>query len=181
MSTIPAGWYPDPSNESQQRYWNGSQWTANTAPIAPAAPTASAFPAAPGQAYAHWGQRVGANLIDSLLLFPTNLIANAFLNKPLIAGCFYLISVGILIWNQVFRQGNTGYSVGKQILSIKLIAEGSGQPLGPGFAFLRQLGHIADMIACGIGYLWPLWDEKRQTFADKLIKSVVVVEPAPKK
>lgn len=28
----PAGWYPDPQESSLQRYWDGSQWTTNTAP-----------------------------------------------------------------------------------------------------------------------------------------------------
>ena len=37
----PAGWYPDPQNPGQQRYWDGSTW----ASAAPAAP-----PAAPGVA-----------------------------------------------------------------------------------------------------------------------------------
>lgn len=26
-SSIPAGWYPDPSNAAQQRWWDGTQWT----------------------------------------------------------------------------------------------------------------------------------------------------------
>lgn len=52
MST-PAGWYPDPSEASQQRYWDGSQWTQETqsaqdhAPGAPAhQPEAAAEPQA---------------------------------------------------------------------------------------------------------------------------------------
>jgi hypothetical protein len=43
----PAGWYPDPQDGIQNRYWDGSQWTGHTVPrdptAAPAAPT-SAFP-----------------------------------------------------------------------------------------------------------------------------------------
>jgi uncharacterized protein (AIM24 family) len=35
MST-PAGWYPDPSNAAQQRWWDGSQWTEHTHPAAQA-------------------------------------------------------------------------------------------------------------------------------------------------
>ena len=36
-SAAPAGWYPDPQNPGQQRYWDGSAWGA-TAPAAPPAP-----------------------------------------------------------------------------------------------------------------------------------------------
>jgi hypothetical protein len=25
-----------------------------------------------------------------------------------------------------------------------------------------------------VGYLWPLWDEKRQTFADQIMKTTVI-------
>ncbi len=28
----PAGWYPDPENSAQQRYWSGSEWTDSYAP-----------------------------------------------------------------------------------------------------------------------------------------------------
>lgn len=36
-----AGWYPDPHNASQQRYYDGTQWTDHYAPTAGAAPTES--------------------------------------------------------------------------------------------------------------------------------------------
>lgn len=42
----PAGWYTDPTNPDQQRYWDGSTWTGHTAPGASAAPH-PAEPAAP--------------------------------------------------------------------------------------------------------------------------------------
>ena len=42
-------------------------------------------------------------------------------------------------------------------------------------SFVRQLLHIVDSI-CYIGYLWPLWDRKRQTFADKILKTVVLIQ-----
>jgi hypothetical protein len=31
---VPAGWYPDPNNGQLQRYWDGTRWTENTAPLA---------------------------------------------------------------------------------------------------------------------------------------------------
>jgi len=37
-----AGWYPDPSDPYTLRYWDGTQWTAHTAPTGGAAPGAGA-------------------------------------------------------------------------------------------------------------------------------------------
>ncbi|MFD6816070.1 MULTISPECIES: GmrSD restriction endonuclease domain-containing protein [unclassified Microbacterium] len=35
MSTPPAGWFPDPENPKQTRWWDGQQWSAQTAPPPP--------------------------------------------------------------------------------------------------------------------------------------------------
>ncbi len=43
-------------------------------------------------------------------------------------------------------------------------------------AFGRDICHILDSLACYIGWLFPLWDAKRQTFADKIISTVVIPE-----
>ncbi len=52
MTQTPAGWYPDPSQAGQQRYWDGTAWTEHVQPdaataAAPATPAAPAAPAAP--------------------------------------------------------------------------------------------------------------------------------------
>lgn len=76
-NTPPAGWYPDPEQAEQQRYWDGTQWTEHRAPgagtSAPAAeaeatdPAASWGAAAPGSGDSSWstpaqagGQQWGA-------------------------------------------------------------------------------------------------------------------------
>lgn len=43
----PAGWYPDPQNPGQQRYWDGTAWAASVPPPAPAAPSAPVAGVAP--------------------------------------------------------------------------------------------------------------------------------------
>lgn len=59
MSNVPAGWYPNPDDANQIRYWDGEQWTFNTAPAVAQEPSTatrvSAVPAflpppAPGAA-----------------------------------------------------------------------------------------------------------------------------------
>jgi uncharacterized RDD family membrane protein YckC len=87
-----------------------------------------------------------------------------------------LLAIGIAIWNRCFKQGRTGQSIGKKVMGIRLVDEHSGRPIGPGMAFVRELAHYLDG-AVYIGYLWPLWDDKRQTFADKILSTLVVEVP----
>ncbi|MBX3092641.1 MAG: DUF2510 domain-containing protein [Cryobacterium sp.] len=46
MTMTPAGWYPDPENTTQLRWWDGAQWTENrsASPVANAATPYSASP-----------------------------------------------------------------------------------------------------------------------------------------
>jgi hypothetical protein len=41
--STPAGWYPDPSDARQQRYWNGSEWSDQIAPFPPPSPVDTAM------------------------------------------------------------------------------------------------------------------------------------------
>jgi uncharacterized RDD family membrane protein YckC len=156
---------------------------------------------APALDYANWFKRVGAYLIDALLTslagFPlwigygiligsttTTTNPDGTTTTTVDGGGISLLlilvgvitSVAFFVWNTCMKQGRTGYSIGKGVLGTKLIAEQTGQPIGAGMAFVRYLCHILDSI-CYVGYLWPLWDAKRQTFADKIMKTVVINQP----
>jgi uncharacterized RDD family membrane protein YckC len=148
---------------------------------------------APGSgALASWAQRLGAGLIDYVALMIPYYICFAIYissNKPvtidpttgavgggpsgagvaaILIGALYALGIGL--WN-LYRAGTTGQSVGKKVVGIRLIREDNGQFVGFGGAFVRGLAHALEF---GIGYLWPLWDAKNQTFADKLCHTVVV-------
>ncbi|MEZ5096598.1 MAG: RDD family protein [Nocardioides sp.] len=140
-------------------------------------------------AYSHWGKRVGAYLIDALLGGLASIplwigyfmwlvaAADTATTDPVTgqtqltegpsAGALGLMVIGALtalafwIWNTCLKGGGTGYTIGKGVLGIKLVKEATGQPIGAGMAFLRQLAHFFDGL-CYIGYLWPLWDAKRR-------------------
>jgi RDD family len=53
------------------------------------------------------------------------------------------------------------------------------QPIGFWLSLVRQLVHWVDQMACYIGFLWPLWDHKRQTFADMITSTVCVPLNSP--
>jgi len=91
-----------------------------------------------------------------------------------------VVLIAVQIWNSAFRQGSTGQSWGKQVARTRLIDEWTGRPLGAGRAFLRLLAHLFDSAACYLGWLFPIWDRpKRQTFADKIMHTIVVPADEP--
>jgi uncharacterized RDD family membrane protein YckC len=87
-----------------------------------------------------------------------------------------VLSLVFNIYNNIIRQGRTGYSFGKAAVGIRLLKESTGQPMGAGLCFVRQLAHYVDSLVCYLGWLWPLWDAKKQTLADKIMGTVVVVQ-----
>ena len=147
----------------------------------------------PSAPLADWGPRVGAYLIDGLVssiplligygVFIANVAERAKHTYPddqpeayaiivLVIGL--LISFGIGLWNRVFRQGKTGQSVGKSALHLKLVDANTYQPVGAGKAFLRELLAGIFNNACFLNLLWPLWDDKKQTWHDKVVTTYVI-------
>jgi uncharacterized RDD family membrane protein YckC len=86
----------------------------------------------------------------------------------------FLISLGLGLWNRVFRQGKTGQSVGKSALHIKLVDNTHFQPVGAGKAFLREFLSGLFNNACFLNLLWPLWDDQKQTWHDKVMSTYVI-------
>jgi uncharacterized RDD family membrane protein YckC len=87
------------------------------------------------------------------------------------------ISLAFYVWNSIIRQGRTGYSLGKTVVGIRLLTISTGEPMGAAMCFVRQLAHYVDSLVCYLGWFWPIWDSKRQTFADKIVRTVVVIQP----
>ena len=126
-----------------------------------------------GVPLADWANRVLAYLVDGLVILPLYIVANIFLQMgtfgALVAILLELAMIGVIIYNRI-REGQTGQTVGKRVLGLALVGEGDQRPIGGGRAVVRSFAHIVE---CGIGWLFPLWDVKRQTFADKLMGTVV--------
>ncbi len=98
-------------------------------------------------------------------------------NSPIGVAAFclsILVGLAYLVWNYGYKQGTTGSSIGKSVLKFKVVSEQTGQPIGFGMSVVRQLAHLVDGAICYVGYLFPLWDAKRQTIADKMIKTICV-------
>jgi len=190
----PGGGYPPPPPPSGGGYQPPPQAVAGYPP-----PPAAGGPALPKEAYTPWLTRVLAWLIDFIpvailegigygLLLGTQETACLTDTSEYDLGEFcatgastlgqasfiitWLLSIAYLVWNYGYRQGTTGSSIGKTIMKFKVVSEKTGQPIGFGMSIVRQLAHIIDGAICYIGYLFPLWDAKRQTIADKIMTTI---------
>lgn len=193
----PPGGYPPPPPPSGYPPPGG----ANPPPQAVTGypPPAQPVQALPTGAYTSWFTRVLAWLVDSIPIFVLQGIGYALLLGTQETACITdgseyqlgefcatgastigqlaitvtsILTLAYVIWNYGYRQGTTGSSIGKSILKFKVVSEKTGQPIGFGMSIVRQLAHLIDAAICYIGYLFPLWDAKRQTIADKLISTV---------
>ncbi|WP_439663225.1 RDD family protein [Lentzea sp. HUAS TT2] len=141
----------------------------------------------PPTGYAEWGSRFVGYLIDiaaptvvTVILYYVIVGIAVGADAPglaLLAIPIWLANLGFIIWNTVIKQGQTGQSIGKKVAKIKLISEETMQPLGGGTTFVRQLCHVVDALPCYAGFFAPLWEPKKQTWADKIMKSIVVNAP----
>jgi uncharacterized RDD family membrane protein YckC len=88
-----------------------------------------------------------------------------------------LVILGLLVVAVLYIRalGRTGQTWGRKIAGVRVVRQDNGQPIGVGKAFGRALfaGFISGQIFA-LGYLWMIWDDRNQTWHDKVVGSVVV-------
>ena len=123
--------------------------------------------------------RAGAFLIDYVVMLvrPVGIVLGGAIGGGLgglLVLLGYVAGIGAWVWNVGMKQAEQGQSIGKGIVGLRLIKESDGRTPAIGLCLGRSLLHIVDAIPCYVGYLWPIWDQKRQTFADKIVATVVL-------
>ncbi|MEU1708929.1 RDD family protein [Streptomyces sp. NPDC005706] len=170
--------------------------------VPPPAGAAYAFPTSPrpeasggfltgdawhGPPLATWGQRVGAWFMDALAAYAPMalLLAVAAGSADAIGGAALILVLLAIGWPigylvlQIAGEGRSGQSPGKRAVGIRVVRASDGRCIGAGQAFGRRLMHFIDwlpswLIVVPLGLLWPLWHNKRQTWADMVLGTVVV-------
>lgn len=148
--------------------------------------------------FAGWGSRVGATLLDALVL----LILAVVLFAPgvvltvvseggaagiilLIVGALAFLVVSLL-YASFFMQRDgehNGQTLGKQWVGIRVVRL-DGQPFGWGGALLRELaikqllfgmvGGFFLSIPTLLDWLWPLWDDENRALHDMVASTRVL-------
>lgn len=134
--------------------------------------------------YAGFWIRVGASIIDSILLM--------LITYPLLyavygwAGLDYsramrttgfvdilltwVLPIAAIVWFWMHKQATPG----KMLLSLRVVDAQTGKALTFGQSIGRYLGYFVAGIPFGIGLLWVGFDRRKQGWHDKLAGTVVI-------
>jgi uncharacterized RDD family membrane protein YckC len=149
--------------------------------------------------YAGFGSRLVARLIDAAIFVIPFLVLFGFVARALpkeyractvngqpavcrvptgssiaVLALVALAWFALVIGYYVTRVGNQGATIGQNAMGIKVVDVASGQPIGIGRATGRYFMSVVSSWPCYLGYLWMLWDPRRQTWHDKVVNSIVV-------
>lgn len=117
--------------------------------------------------------RFGAVFIDALIIGIPFQILSASINAP--AALFITQVIVTLVYVAALEGGPTGQTVGRKAVSLRVVDSESLQPgIGPARAVGRYFAKILSSIPLLLGYFWMLWDPRKQTWHDKLARTVVV-------
>ena len=85
--------------------------------------------------------------------------------------------VGLLV-AMLGLQGWTGATPGKRVAGVAIVRASDGLPVGLLASALRVVAHLIDAILL-VGYLRPLWNVRKQTFADSIVGTLAVQTREP--
>jgi uncharacterized RDD family membrane protein YckC len=152
---------------------------------------------------AGWWRRVGAHVVDGLIICVLALILLVAITAPFSIGFFVNDTVGIgavivglvfaclcvfvaaLVYAPAMMARTNGRTLGRMATGIRVV-RASGEPFTFGFAMLREVavkwllfsaigGSITFGIAPLVDYLWPLWDEENRALHDYVVNTRTVL------
>ncbi|OBF67259.1 hypothetical protein A5753_05050 [Mycobacterium sp. 852002-51971_SCH5477799-a] len=147
-----------------------------TVVVEPTAPTA--IQESSRETLAPWRSRVSAFAIDVLpgIAVVTTLALVSFTVPA--GGVWWWLTISVLgvvillvLVNRLLLPVIAGWSLGRALVGAT-VTRPSGTAPGPWTLLLRDLAHLLDTVSI-VGWLWPLWDSRRRTFADMLTRTEV--------
>ncbi len=139
--------------------------------------------------YAGFWVRVAADAVDGLIALAFALPLHYLFDRPVLGARSFMRPVtwadmglthAFLWWwflfNMTYLVSRTGKSLGRRALGISVTDAASGRPVG----FLRTLARnlFAAFISAifYLGFLWIVWDRRKQAWHDKVFRTVVTYD-----
>jgi uncharacterized RDD family membrane protein YckC len=164
--------------------------------------TPQGFPAGGPWRLASWWSRVGAALIDGIVISVIAVVMLLIVGA--IAGGGFLLGdtagvvgliVGIGLWGlfvtvaallyaPLMMAKTNGQTLGRMAVGIRVV-RANGKPMDVGWAMLREVvvkwllfGTVLNSFTFGIAWLldvlWPLWDEENRALHDMIVDTRVI-------
>lgn len=138
-----------------------------------------------GASLATWAERAKAAMID--LAVPAALVLGGVATAAVLPRLHYhglgpwvmalaVAAATAYVVRNLVHQGYTGQTVGKERLGLTLVRKNDGLPVGVRASLVRYALHTVDTVPGFAGWLVPLWNPTRQTFADQLATTVVACQ-----
>jgi Mce-associated membrane protein len=137
---------------------------------------------------ASWPARAGAFAVDVLVglavLAALGVGAWSVWAEPDADGLWWgyvvagAVVLAAMVANRLFLPTVTGWTLGRAVFGIQ-VRRADGSPPGVLRLTLRELAHLLDTAAVGLGWLWPLWERRGRTFADLLARTEVRTAKRP--
>jgi uncharacterized RDD family membrane protein YckC len=169
----------------------------------PPVPTFATEPVPGRYTLSGWWRRVGAAVVDGLIVGIGGLALVAAITAPFSIGFFASDEVGVvsvivglllaivcvaiiaLLYAPAMMARTNGRTLGRMATGIRVVRAG-GEPMTFGFAMLREVAvktllfGIAGTLTAGLAnlvdVLWPLWDEENRALHDFVVNTRVVLD-----
>lgn len=148
---------------------------------------ASAAESTPDVPLASWGARAGALAVDVLpglgVIATMALLALTAPADSSLRWVFTAVGAATLFamaLNRLVLPNAIGWTLGRALFGIAVVHR-PGESVGILRLTARELAHLLDTLSLSVGWLWPLWDRRRRTFADLLAKTEVHQADRPKR
>ncbi len=148
-----------------------------------------ASPPAPATAYASWGRRAVALVLDVVVVFGGIVGLYVFAwalggydaESDTLADSWAVAYVPLIFLGPPayfwFLTARYGATLGKLAMGIRVRRSEDNGPVG----YMRALGRVGSWVLLAVftlalllSYLWPLWDPRNQTLADKMASTLVL-------
>ncbi len=126
-----------------------------------------------GVEYASFWRRFGGYLLDVIIVGIGTSIISLIVSVIIGGAAGLVVSFGIGLAYYVLLNASGG-TLGKQAFGMRLENVETGEDIGIGAALGRYVVAIASAAALFLGYFWCIWDDRKQTWHDKAVGSIVV-------
>lgn len=134
------------------------------------------------QHYAGFGLRLGASIIDILILLPLlyglgyAVYGSAYFSstEAIKGTADYFIQIVLPMAITLVFWHYKSATPGKQILGLKIVDASTFEKPSTGQFVLRYFAYIVSMLPLGLGFIWVIFDKRKQAFHDKIARTLIL-------